>query len=149
MTLGTTPPKIKATGMRFLPALIILSAVGLLAQGSDESARIRSSETGKGQAGVIGEIPSGVLELEKAKGTLSAIDLEARTVTIKTKKSVEPMVLTFSQPEGREQIKASKKVEKRLGLTRISLEDLETGTPIQLRYYPVLGQILDLTIDAK
>ncbi len=135
--------------MRVLPALLVLSAVAVFAQGPDESARIRSTERGKDQAGVIGEIPSGVLEMEKAKGTLSAVDLEARTVTIQTKKGSEPMVLAFSQPEGREQIKASKKAEKRLGLRRISLEDLEEGTPVQLRYYPVLGQILDLTIDVK
>jgi hypothetical protein len=59
------------------------------------------------------------------------------------------LVLTFSQPEGREQIKLSKKAEKRLGKKRLQLDEVATGSEAQIRYYPALGQIMELTVDAK
>jgi hypothetical protein len=132
--------------MRFA-LLLLLSSTLLLSQ--DESAKIRPGESGDTQAKVLGEIPTGVLEVQKLSGTVGKIDLEARTVSIHTKKSPPDLVLTFSQPEGREQIKMSKKGEKKLGKKRLRLDELVTGSEVEIRYYPLLGQIMELTVDLK
>ena len=57
------------------------------------------------------------------------------------------MELTFPQPSGREQIKASKKTAKLLGRKKLTLEELKTGSKVQLQYYPLLGQVMELIID--
>jgi len=130
-----------------LALLLLLSSTLLLSQ--DESAKIRPGESGDTQAKVLGQIPTGVLDIEKLSGTISKIDLTARTISIQTKKSPPDLVLTFSQPEGREQIKLSKKAEKKLGKKRLRLDEVETGSEAQIRYYPMLGQIMELTVDLK
>ena len=127
--------------------LLLLSSALLLSQ--DESAKIRPGESGDTQAKVLGQIPTGVLEVDKLSGAISKIDLTARTISIQTKKGQPDLVLTFSQPEGREQIKMSKKAEKKFGKKRLRLEELETGSEAQIRYYPMLGQIMELTVDVK
>ena len=130
-----------------LALLLLLSSTLLLSQ--DESAKIRPGASGDTQAKVEGDIPIGVLEIEKLSGTISKIDLTARTISIHTKKSSTDVVLTFSQPEGREQIKMSKKAEKKLGKKRLRLDELEMGSAVQVRYYPVLAQIMELTVELK
>lgn len=132
-----------------LALLLILSSTLLLAQDGSESARIRAGESGDGQAKVLGEIPTGILDVQKLSGTVSNIDLKARTISVQTKKGAPELVLTFSQPEGREQIKISKKAEKKLGKKRIRLDEVEVGAEVQVRYYPMLGQIMELTVDVK
>jgi hypothetical protein len=127
--------------------LLLLSSTLLLSQ--DESAKIRPGESGDTQAKVLGEIPTAVLDVQKLNGTISKIDLKARTISIQTKKSSPDLVLTFSQPEGREQIKMSKKAEKKLGKKRLRLDEVEIGSEVQIRYYPALGQIMELTVDLK
>jgi hypothetical protein len=132
------------------PALLLLLAFTLLpAQDNSESARIRPGENSDSQAKVLGEIPTGVLEIEKLSGTISKVDLAARTISVQTKKDAPELVLTFSQPEGREQIKLSKKAEKKLGKKRLRLDEVAMGSEVQIRYYPMLGQIMELTVDAK
>ncbi|MDA0205119.1 MAG: hypothetical protein O2795_07210 [Acidobacteria bacterium] len=130
-----------------LALLLLLSSTLLLSQ--DESAKIRPGESGDTQAKVLGNIPTGVLDVEKLSGTISKIDLKARTISVHTKKSSPDLVLTFSQPEGREQIKMSKKAEKKLGKKRLRLDEVEMGSAVQVRYYPALAQIMELTVDAK
>lgn len=98
---------------------------------------------------MLGEIPTGVLKVEKLSGTVSHVDLKARTISVQTKKGGPDLVLTFSQPADREQIKLSKKAEKRLGKKRLQLDEVVPGSEIQVRYYPVLGQIMELTVDLK
>jgi hypothetical protein len=137
---------IKGNAMK-LVLLLLLSSPLLLSQ--DESAKIRPGESGDTQAKVLGEIPTGVLDIQKLSGTITKIDLKARTISVHTKKSQADLVLTFSQPEGREQIKTSKKAEKKLGKKRLQLDEVETGAEVQVRYYPMLGQIMELTVDLK
>ncbi len=132
-----------------LVLLLLLSSTLLLSQDDSESAKIRPGESGDTQAKVLGNIPTGVLDVEKLSGTISKIDLKERTVSIHTKKNAADLVLNFSQPEGREQIKLSKKAEKKLGKKRMRLDELETGAEVQVRYYPMLSQIMELTVDAK
>ena len=132
-----------------LALLLLLSSTLVLAQDQSESARIRSGENSESQAKVLGNIPTGVLEVQKLSGRVSKIDLEARTISIETKKDGADLVLTFSQPEGREQIKLSKKAEKKLGKKRLRLEELKSGVQAEVRYYPLLGQIMELTVEAQ
>lgn len=132
-----------------LVLLLLLSSTLLLAQDESQSAKMRPGESGDTLAKVLGNIPTGVLDIEKVSGTISKIDLEARTVSVHSKKSSADLVLTFSQPEGREQIKLSKKAEKKLGKKRLRLDEVAMGTDVQVRYYPALGQIMELTVDAK
>ena len=130
-----------------LALLLLLSSTLLLSQ--DESAKIRPGESGDTQAKVLGNIPIGVLDVEKLSGTINKIDLTARTISIHTKKNSTDLVLTFSQPEGREQIKMSKKAEKKLGKKRLRLDEVEMGSSVQVRYYPALAQIMELTVELK
>jgi hypothetical protein len=58
--------------------------------------------------------------------------------------------LTFPQPRGREQVKASKKMSKQLGKSKLTLEDLDElkeGAKISLQYYPMLDQVMELVIE--
>lgn len=132
-----------------LALLLLLSSTLLLSQDESQSAKIRPGESGDTQAKVLGQIPTGVLEIEKLSGTISKIDLTARTISVQTKKGAPDLVLTFSQPEGREQIKLSKKAEKKLGKKRLRLDEVALGSEAQIRYYPMLGQIMELTVDLK
>jgi len=132
-----------------LVLLLVLSSAFLLAQDDSQSAKIRPGESGDTQARVLGNIPTGVLEVQKLSGTISKVDLDARTISVQTKKGAADLVLTFSQPEGREQIKLSKKAEKKLGKKRLRLEEVKSGIEAQVRYYPALGQIMELTVDAQ
>ena len=128
--------------------LLLLLASGLLLS-QDDSAKIRPGESGDSQARVLGEIPTGVLDVKKLSGTISNVDLSARTISVQTKKGAPDVVLTFSQSEGREQIKLSKKAEKKLGKKRLRLDEVAMGSEVQIRYYPLLDQIMELTVDAK
>lgn len=132
-----------------LALLLLLSSTLLLSQDESQSAKIRPGESGDTQAKVLGQIPTGVLDVEKLSGTISKVDLAARTISVQTKKGAPDLVLTFSQPEGREQIKLSKKAEKKLGKKRLRLDEVALGSEAQIRYYPMLGQIMELTVDLK
>ena len=93
-------------------------------------------------------VPDEVLRVVKIKGVIDTTDLQTRTVTVKPNKKEDPALeLGFPQPAGREQIKAGKKAEKVLGKKNLTLEELKPGWDVTLEYYPVLGQILSLTIE--
>ncbi len=134
--------------MRILLALI-LTAVPLLAQGQTTSSKTRPGDNTNAQGMELGQRPEGVLDVVKLKGVISGIDTEKRTVSITPHKQEKALTLTFSQPSGREQIKVSKKAAKTLGKKKLSLEELSKGTKVELQYYPVLGQVMELVVDAS
>jgi len=82
-------------------------------------------------------------------GVISSVDIQKRTVSIKPHKQERALTLTFSQPAGREQIKTSKKAAKALGKKKLLLEELSEGAKVQVQYYPVLGQVMELVVDAS
>lgn len=131
---------------------VLLAAPLALAQKSSQtssSSKIRPGDHSNAVGNELGETPEAVLRIVKVKGKLSAIDLKDRTITIATdKKDTEDgLKLAFSQPNGREQIKVSKKAEKILGKKRLKLEELKVGSEVSLAYYPALGQLMELTVD--
>jgi hypothetical protein len=113
------------------------------------SSKIRPGDHSNAVGNELGETPEAVLQIVKVKGKLSAIDSHDRTVTIATDKKDKEngLKLTFAQPAGREQIKVSKKAEKMLGKKRLKFEELKVGSEVTLQYYPVLGQLLELTVE--
>jgi hypothetical protein len=131
---------------------VLLAAPLALAQKSSQtssSSKIRPGDHSNAVGNELGEKPEAVLRIVKVKGKLSAIDLNDRTITIATDKkdSEDGLKLAFSQPNGREQIKVSKKAEKILGKKRLKLEELKVGSEVSLAYYPALGQLMELTVD--
>ncbi len=80
--------------------------------------------------------------------SIGKVDLDKRTVTIVPKKKKQgELELTFAQPRGREQVKLSKKAAKLLGKKRLELEQVQPGSEVSLRYYPSLGQMMELIIE--
>jgi hypothetical protein len=133
-------------------ALAALLAVPLaLAQNNQtsSSSKIRPGDHSNAVGNELGETPGSVLQIVKVKGKLSAVDLKERTITVATDKkdNEDGLTLSFSQPADREQIKVSKKAEKILGKKRLKLEELKIGSEVSLQYYPVLGQLLELTVE--
>jgi len=129
---------------------VILAVPPALAQDQKSaSSKIRPGDHSNAVGNEIGETPEAVLRIVKVKGKLSAIDLKDRTITIEPEKKdkEDGLTLTFSQPSGREQIKVSKKAEKVLGKKRLKLEELKVGSQISVQYYPVLGQLMELTVE--
>lgn len=132
-----------------LGLLLLIGPVVLSAQKTSTTAtgdKIRTTERYTGEQAPINR-PTSVLKVVKVKGVLDKIDLEKRTVTIVPLKKKDALELTFPQPSGREQIKASKKAAKLLGRKKLALEELKTGSKVQLQYYPLLDQVMELIID--
>ena len=132
-----------------LGVLLLTGPVVLSAQKTSTTAtgdKIRTTERYTGEHAPINR-PTPVLKVVKVKGILDKIDLEKRTVTIVPLKKKDALELTFPQPSGREQIKASKKAAKLLGRKKLALEELKTGSKVQLQYYPLLDQVMELIID--
>lgn len=126
--------------------LLILAAAALL---SAQEPSLRPGDKNKGEGNVLGVKPNAPLKVQKLKGVIHSVDLDKRTVSITGHKSKAPLELAFSQPSGREQIKASRKAAKATGKNKLTLEELESGTKVQLRYYPALGQVMELLVDAS
>ena len=132
-----------------LGVLLLTGPVVLSAQKTSTTAtgdKIRTTERYTGEHAPINR-PTSVLKVVKVKGVLDKVDLEKRTVTIVPLKKKDALELTFPQPSGREQIKASKKAAKLLGRKKLALEELKTGSKVQLQYYPLLDQVMELIID--
>jgi hypothetical protein len=128
---------------------MVLAGSLALAQ-KNSSSKTRPGDSSNAVGNELGERPEAVLRIVKAKGKVSEVDLKERTVTIATDKKEDKedgLTLAFAQPEGREQIKVSKKAEKVLGKKRLKLEELKVGSEVSLQYYPVLGQLMELTVD--
>ena len=92
--------------------------------------------------------PDKPLKIVKLKGVIEKVDLKKRTVTIaRAKKKRASLELSFPQPRGLEQVKASKKTFKRLGKKKLALEDLKAGSKVRLQYYPLLEQVAELIVE--
>ncbi len=134
------------------PAAFLLSATLLLtsaavAQQANAGSKTRSTDPTRADVHELGIKPNSVLKVRKAKGVIAKVDLVKRSVTITLSKGKDPMELTFSQPSGREQIKTSKKMAKALGKKVLRLDEVPIGAKVQLAYYPLLGQLMELTVD--
>jgi hypothetical protein len=135
-----------------LIALVTVAGLAATAQSTSSKApgdQVRSTESRPGPSSPL-YVPDSPLDVVKVKGTLDKVDLEKRTVTISSKKFDKPFDLTFPQPRGREQVKASKKMSKQLGKSKLTLEDLDElkeGAKISLQYYPMLDQVMELVIE--
>ncbi len=133
-----------------LGSLLLIGSALLLAQKTSTTPtgdKVRTTERYTGEHKTPINKPTSVLKIVKVKGVLDKIDLKKRTVTIIPQKQKDGLELTFPQPSGREQIKASKKAAKLLGRKKLTLEELKTGSKVQLQYYPLLGQVMELIID--
>ena len=134
--------------MRILVALL-LTSLPLVAQDQTTSSKTRPGDNTNAQGNVLGVRPEGVLDVVKVKGVISGVDTRTRTVSITPHKQERALTLTFSQPAGREQIKTSKKAAKALGKKKLSLEELSEGAKVEVQYYPALGQVMELIVDAS
>jgi hypothetical protein len=129
--------------------LILLLAVavcGATAQQRTVSSSTRPGVNDNASGALEGTRPEKVLKVVKDKGQVTSIDLQNRTVLFSLNKT-KSIKLAFSQPAGREQIKAGKKATKRIGKNRLRLEELETGAKVRVQYYPLLSQLLEVVID--
>ena len=138
--------------VRFSLRLFAVAAVlaGLVAaQQQTTSSKTRPNDNANAQGPELGEKPEAVLKIEKLNGVVRKVDLQARTVTIDPEGKEESLELTFAQPPGREQIKASKKAMKTLGKKKLSLEEVKVGAKVELRYYTSLDQMMELIVDEQ
>lgn len=129
----------------FLSVFLALGVSAAQQKTASSNTRPGVSDNTQGEA-LEGARPASVLKIVKTKGVIKNIDLEKRTVTIAPPKG-ESLVLAFSQPAGREQVKTGKKAAKRLGKKRLRLEELESGAKVRAQYYPVLAQLMELVVD--
>lgn len=129
----------------FLFAVVALGVAAAQQKTASSTTRPGVSDNTAGAA-LEGARPASVLKIVKVKGVVKSIDLQQRTVTLAPAKG-EPLVLAFSQPAGREQVKTGKKAAKRLGKKRLRLEELESGAKVRAQYYPVLGQLMELIVE--
>ena len=130
-----------------LSILSLVFAMLLSAQQQNASSKTRPGDNTNAQGNVLGVKPEAVLDVVKLKGVVSKIDLAKRTITVSTGKEEEPLELAFPQPSGREQIKVSKKVAREIGKKKMTLEELEVGSKINLQYYSALGQVMELVVE--
>lgn len=130
-----------------IAALALACTALVWGQGQTTSSKTRPENNQNAQGTILGSKPSSVLKVLKAKGVIRSIDLNARTVVIDSGKKTGELTLSFAQPEGREQIKASKKLAKSSGRPKLSLEELKPGAQVQIQYYAALSQMLEMTVD--
>ncbi len=129
--------------------LILALAVAVpfaIAQQKTISSSTRPGVNDNASGALEGTRPEAVLKIVKAKGSVKSVDIQGRRVLLALGRHGE-LDLTFSQPEGREQIKLGKKAAKRLGTTRIRLDELRPGSKVRVQYYPQLAQLLEVVVD--
>jgi hypothetical protein len=97
----------------------------------------------------LGQIPTGVLKVEKLKGVVKSVDLEKRSVTIthSGKDSGNGSTFEFPTAAGREKISISPKVARASGKRAFRLEDLKPGSEVRVQYYPALGTIMEIMVE--
>ncbi len=135
-------------GMVF--ALVMLLAAAATAQDpSSASSKTRTDDTTGVRGAIQGVKPGKVLKTIKDSGVVRKVDLQARTVTIAVNDHDDGIVLTFSQPTGREQIKTSKKFAKATGKKKLNLDELKVGSKVKFEYYALLGQLMDLIVESS
>ena len=126
--------------------LLALAVGGTPAQQKTVSSSTRPGVNDNASGALEGTRPEKVLQIIKARGTVTSVDLEKRTVQFALSKR-GPIELAFSQPAGREQLKTGKKAARRLGRNRIALEELQAGSKVRAQYYPLLSQLLEVVVD--
>jgi len=129
--------------------LSVLSAAAAWAQQQPATEKARPAPGKNTQGDVLGERPDQVLDLVKLKGVVQKVDLEGRTLTVVSGKQQTGIELSFPQPSGREQIKVSKKLAKTLGKKSLSLEEVKTGSKVQLQYYAALNQMMEIIVSSS
>ncbi len=97
----------------------------------------------------LGQIPTGVLKVEKLKGVVKSVDLEKRSVTVTHSGTHSGSGSTFEFPTaaGREKISISNKVARASGKRSFRLEDLKPGSEVRVQYYPALGTIMEIVVE--
>ena len=130
---------------RLIMALTVVACLSW-AQQKTISSSTRPGVNDNASGALEGTRPEAVLKVVKAKGTVTSVDLEQRTVLFTLSKS-GAIELAFSQPAGREQLKTGKKAAKRIGKNRIRLEELQAGSKVRVQYYPLLSQLLEVVVD--
>ena len=131
------------------PRLLLAFLVALCSVAGQQKTISSSTRPGvndNASGALEGTRPQAVLAIVKAKGTVTRVDLTKRTVLFALSKT-GPVELGFSQPAGREQLKAGKKAAKRFGKNRIRLEELQAGSKVRVQYYPLLSQLLEVVLD--
>ncbi|MBI1356715.1 MAG: hypothetical protein GC160_20435 [Acidobacteria bacterium] len=140
----------KVRGFAVAAVFAVVSAWGpvgpLRAQQPNASSKTRPNDNANGVGNELGSMPDKVLKTIKENGVIKNVDLAARTVTIGEKKGGD-LELSFSQPNGREQIKTSKKYAKSTGKKKLLLEEVKVGSKVQFEYYALLGQLMVLTVE--
>ncbi len=128
-----------------LSAILAFGVASAQQKTASSNTRPGVNDNATGEA-LEGARPTSVLKIVKTKGFVKNVDLQKRTVTIAPAKG-ESLVLAFSQPAGREQLKTGKKAAKRLGKKRLRLEELESGSKVRAQYYPLLAQLMELVVE--
>lgn len=129
-----------------LVLVLAVAASAVIAQQKTISSSTRPGVNDNASGALEGTRPEKVLDIVKAKGTVTSVDLDKRTVLLDLAKKGK-VELAFSQPAGREQLKTGKKAAKRLGKARIVLEELPAGAKVRVQYYPLLSQLLEVVMD--
>ncbi len=132
-------------------ALRLILALALFVCGAVAQQRTVSSSTRPGvndnaDGALEGTRPEKVLKVVKAKGTVTAIDLQKRTLNLTLAKT-GAVELAFAQPLGREHVKAGKRAAKRIGKSRLSLEEVPVGAKVRVQYYPLISQLMEVVLD--
>lgn len=154
---------------RHLACLLIASAIALTAQTAPRTAGEKSDPNrespslGDPAATYSGDLKS-MAKPQKATAFVSALDLNQRSITMVPAKKggkfrvaslddkgrawgwADKINLGFPVPAGMEKIKTTKKSAKALGKKQLSLEQLPVGSKVKVEYYPVLKQILEITV---
>ncbi len=117
-----------------------------LAQQRTVSSSTRPGVNDNADGALEGTRPEKVLKVVKAKGTVTAINLQQRTVNLALAKT-GAIELSFAQPPGREHVKAGKKAAKRIGKSRLRLEEVPVGAKVRIQYYPLISQLMEVVLD--
>ena len=126
--------------------VLALFACGAFAQQRTVSSSTRPGVNDNADGALEGTRPEKVLAVVKAKGTVTAVDLQKRTVNLALGKT-GAIELSFAQPPGREHVKAGKKAAKRIGKSRLRLEEVPVGAKVRVQYYPLLSQLMEVVLD--
>ena len=125
---------------------LVLCACAAFAQQRTVSSSTRPGVNDNADGALEGTRPEGMLAVVKAKGTVTAVDLRKRTVSLALAKT-GAIDLSFAQPPGREHVKAGKKAAKRIGKSRLRLEEVPVGAKVRVQYYPLLSQLMEVVLD--
>lgn len=131
--------------LRLILALALFACCAV-AQQRTVSSSTRPGVNDNADGALEGTRPEKVLQVVKAKGTVTAIDLQKRTVNLALGKTGK-VELAFAQPPGREHVKAGKKAAKRIGKSRLRLEEVPVGAKVRVQYYPLISQLMEVVLD--